>query len=74
MTYYTYDYVDTAVDNSETAEHQGAQLYHSIGPLPGSKSGPMKAKPPSSVGRVQDNAVLYEAPNTTHKFKVSMVL
>ena len=37
----TFDYVDTAIDNSETAEHQGALLYHSSGPLPGSTSGLM---------------------------------
>ena len=65
----TYDYVDVEsdVDNSETVDHQG---YHSSGPLRGSKSGPMKAKPPGSVGRMQDTTVLYEAPTTTHKSKV----
>ena len=68
-TYYTYDYghIYIAIDNSEIAEHHGALLYHSSGPLPGSKSGPMT---PGSVGRIQDNTVLYEAPTTTHKSKV----
>ena len=53
-----YDYIDTDVDSSEAAMHQEVLSYHSSGPLPGSKSGPMKAKPPGSVGRVQDNTVL----------------
>ena len=70
----TYDYVETDVDTSEAAMLQEVLSYHSSGPLPGSKSGPMKAKPPGSVGRIQDNSVLYEAPTTTHKskFRVSI--